>query len=133
LLRAARREREERAKAAAERARRRAQAQTAAAVAEGAQAALDALEGSLAAAAAERDEAERARGEIDAELKAVRLRVRELGSELDALVNRVHGSEMARTERRLRLEQLEQRAMEEFGLELEPLISEYGPQAMVPG
>ncbi|GIH70697.1 chromosome segregation SMC family protein [Sphaerimonospora thailandensis] len=133
LLRAARREREDRAQAAAERARRRAQAQTAATVVEGARAALRAIEGSLAAAAQERDEAERARGEIDAELKAVRLRVRELGAELDALVNRVHGSEMARTERRLRLEQMEQRAMEEFGLELEPLIAEYGPEAPVPG
>ncbi|MFC0862463.1 chromosome segregation protein SMC [Sphaerimonospora cavernae] len=133
LLRAARREREDRAKAAAERARRRAQAQTAATVVEGARAALRAIEGSLAAAEQERDEAERARGEIDAELKAVRLRVRELGAELDALVNRVHGSEMARTERRLRLEQMEQRAMEEFGLELEPLIAEYGPEAPVPG
>ncbi|WP_433497643.1 chromosome segregation protein SMC [Sphaerimonospora sp. CA-214678] len=133
LLRAARREREERANAAAERARRRVQARTAAAVAEGARIALLALEDSLAAAAGERDEAERARGEIDAELKAVRLRVRELGAELDSLVNRVHGSEMARTERRLRLEQMEQRAMEEFGLEVEPLLAEYGPEVPVPG
>ncbi len=133
LLRAARREREERANAAAERARRRAQARTAAAVVEGARTALLALENSLVAAAGERDDAERARGEIDAELKAVRLRVRELGAELDSLVNRVHGSEMARTERRLRLEQMEQRAMEEFGLEVEPLLAEYGPDVPVPG
>ncbi|MBX6381916.1 MAG: chromosome segregation protein SMC [Microbispora sp.] len=133
LLRAAERERQDRARAAAERERRRRQAELAAAVADGARAALDALAGSLERAAQERDEAERARGEIDAELKQVRLRVRELSSELDALVNRVHGSEMARTERRLRLEQMEQRALEEFGIELEPLIAEYGPSVPVPG
>ncbi|GAB3164644.1 chromosome segregation protein SMC [Microbispora hainanensis] len=133
LLRAAQRERQDRARAAADRERRRRQAEIAAAVADGARAALNALEGSLARAAEERDEAERARGQIDAELKQVRLRVRELSSELDALVNRVHGSEMARTERRLRLEQMEQRALEEYGIELEPLIAEYGPGVPVPG
>ncbi|XVQ84474.1 AAA family ATPase [Microbispora siamensis] len=133
LLRAAQRERQDRARAAADRERRRRQAEIAAAVADGARAALSALEGSLARAAEERDEAERARGQIDAELKQVRLRVRELSSELDALVNRVHGSEMARTERRLRLEQMEQRALEEYGIELEPLIAEYGPSVPVPG
>ncbi|MEV4294697.1 chromosome segregation protein SMC [Microbispora rosea] len=133
LLRAAQRERQDRARAAADRERRRRQAEIAAAVADGARAALNALEGSLARAAEERDEAERARGQIDAELKQVRLRVRELSSELDALVNRVHGSEMARTERRLRLEQMEQRALEEYGIELEPLIAEYGPSVPVPG
>ncbi|GAB3906154.1 chromosome segregation SMC family protein [Microbispora bryophytorum] len=133
LLRAAQRERQDRAQAAADRERRRRQAEIAAAVADGARAALSALEGSLARAAEERDEAERARGQIDAELKQVRLRVRELSSELDGLVNRVHGSEMARTERRLRLEQMEQRALEEYGIELEPLIAEYGPGVPVPG
>ncbi|MEV5740519.1 AAA family ATPase [Microbispora rosea] len=133
LLRAAQRERQDRARAAADRERRRRQAEIAAAVADGARAALNALEGSLARAAEERDEAERARGQIDAELKQVRLRVRELSSELDSLVNRVHGSEMARTERRLRLEQMEQRALEEYGIELEPLIAEYGPSVPVPG
>ncbi|MEU6409902.1 AAA family ATPase [Microbispora sp. NPDC046933] len=133
LLRAAERERQDRARAAADRARRRRQAEIAAAVADGARAALGALEGSLARAAEELDEAERARGQIDAELKQVRLRVRERSSELDALVNRVHGSEMARTERRLRLEQMEQRALEEYGIELEPLIAEYGPGVPVPG
>ena len=81
----------------------------------------------------ERDEAELARVAVDAELKQVRVRVRELGQELDKLVNRVHGNEMARTEQRLRLEQMEQRALEEFGVEGEALVAEYGPDAPVPG
>ncbi|NRQ33311.1 chromosome segregation protein SMC [Nonomuraea sp. NN258] len=133
LLRAAQRERAERAQAAAQRARRRRQARVAEAVSEGAKQVLRALTASVQLASRERDEADLARVAIDAELKQVRVRVRELGQELDKLVNRVHGSEVARTEQRLRLEQLEQRALEEFGVETEALISEYGPDAEVPG
>lgn len=133
LLRAARREREERAQAAAQRARRRRQAAVAEAVSKGAKKVLAALATSVQLASRERDEADLARVAVDAELKQVRLRVRELGQELDKLVNRVHGNEVARTEQRLRLEQMEQRALEEFGVESEALIAEYGPEAMVPG
>ncbi|GII00698.1 chromosome segregation protein SMC [Planobispora takensis] len=132
LMRAAAREREERARAAELRERRRRQAGLAQAVVRGAERALSALEASLTAAAAGRDEAEQARGQIDAALKSVRARVRELSGELDKLVNRVHGSEMARTEQRLRLEQLETRAVEEYGVEPETLIAEYGPDEPVP-
>ncbi|MEO3887618.1 chromosome segregation protein SMC [Nonomuraea sp. B5E05] len=133
LLRAAQRERQERAQAAAQRARRRQQAAMAEAVSKGAKRVLEALATSIQLAAGERDEADLTRVAVDAELKQVRLRVRELGQELDKLVNRVHGSEVARTEQRLRLEQMEQRALEEFGVEVESLISEYGPDAPVPG
>ncbi|MET7463863.1 AAA family ATPase, partial [Nonomuraea sp. NPDC005501] len=133
LLRAAQRERQERAQAAAQRARRRRQASVAEAVSKGARQVLAALAASVELAARERDEADLARVAVDAELKQVRLRVRELTQELDKLVNSVHGSEMARTEQRLRLEQMEQRAMDEFGVETETLISEYGPDAPVPG
>ncbi|MEV0197266.1 AAA family ATPase [Nonomuraea sp. NPDC050691] len=133
LMRAAQRERQERAQAAAQRARRRRQAVVAEAVTRGAKQVLAALTASVELAARERDDADLARVAIDAELKQVRLRVRELTQELDKLVNRVHGSEVARTEQRLRLEQLEQRAMDEFGVESEALIAEYGPEAPVPG
>ncbi|MFD1115882.1 chromosome segregation protein SMC [Sphaerisporangium aureirubrum] len=132
LTRAARREREERAGAAALRARRRAQAEVAEAVLRGAKRALGALDYSLRLAESERAEAETARGEIDTELKAVRVRVRELSTELDRLVNRAHGNEVARTERRMRLEQMETRALEEYGVETEALIREYGPDQPVP-
>ncbi|KAB8193606.1 chromosome segregation protein SMC [Nonomuraea phyllanthi] len=133
LMRAAQRERQERAQAAAQRARRRRQATVAEAVSKGARQVLRALESSIELAARERDEADLARVAVDAELKQVRLRVRGLGQELDKLVNRVHGSEVARTEQRLRLEQMEERALEEFGVEVEALISEYGPEVPVPG
>ncbi|WP_329085200.1 chromosome segregation protein SMC [Streptosporangium sp. NBC_01469] len=132
LTRAAEREREERSRAAERREWRRRQARTAQAVVRGAELALRALETSLGAAAGERDEAELARGQIDASLKAVRIRVRELSGELDKLVNRAHGSEVARTEQRLRLEQLEGRAVEEYGVETDTLIAEYGPGEPVP-
>ncbi|NJP90123.1 chromosome segregation protein SMC [Nonomuraea sp. FMUSA5-5] len=133
LLRAARREREERAQAAAQRARRRRQAALAEAVSKGAKQVLQALAASVELASRERDEADLTRVAVDAELKQVRLRVRELGQELDKLVNRVHGNEVARTEQRLRLEQMEQRALEEFGVEAEALVAEYGPEVPVPG
>ncbi|MER6947120.1 chromosome segregation protein SMC [Nonomuraea sp. NPDC000554] len=133
LVRAAERERQDRAQAAAQRARRRQQAAVAEAVVKGAKQVLAALATSIQLASRERDEADLARVAVDAELKQVRVRVRELGQELDKLVNRVHGSEVARTEQRLRLEQLEQRALDEFGVETESLVSEYGPQAPVPG
>ncbi|MEV6153145.1 chromosome segregation protein SMC [Nonomuraea sp. NPDC052129] len=133
LIRAAQRERHERAEAASQRARRRRQAAVAEAVSNGAKQVLKVLATSIQLAARERDEADLARVAIDAELKQVRLHVRELGQELDKLVNRVHGSAVARTEQRLRLEQLQQRALEEFGVEPESLISEYGPEAPVPG
>ncbi|WP_214108419.1 chromosome segregation SMC family protein [Acrocarpospora catenulata] len=133
LLRAARREREERASAAAQRERRREQARVAATVVRGAQTALRALEVSLVRAAEERDEMAAVRESVEAELKTVRVRVRELGVELDRLVNRAHGSEVSRTEQRLRLEQLTERALEEYGVETDALIAEYGPDVPVPG
>ncbi|GAA3124107.1 chromosome segregation protein SMC [Planomonospora alba] len=132
LVRAAAHEREERARAAELRERRRRQARIAEAVVRGTERTLRALETSLAAAAAERDEAEQARGHLDGALRSARARVRELSAELDKLVNRVHGSEMARTEQRMRLEQLAERAMEEFGVEPDVLIAEYGPDQPVP-
>ncbi|SDH26816.1 condensin subunit Smc [Sinosporangium album] len=132
LVRAAHQERRDREEDVHRRERRKREARVAEAVATGVERTLFALAGSLTAAAAERDEADQARGRIDAELKSVRTVVRELGGELDRLVNRAHGSEVARTEQRLRLEQLETRALEEYGVEVEALIAEYGPTLPVP-
>ncbi|WP_344895343.1 chromosome segregation protein SMC [Actinomadura meridiana] len=132
LERGARREREERAHAARRRARREEQARVAAAVLRGATTALDRIEHSLDAAVRRREAAEQAKAAREAELKVVRTQVRELSATLERLVNVVHGNEVARAEQRLRLEQLEQRTLEEFGLEVESLVSEYGPDQPVP-
>src|SRR5690606_4695564 len=106
LLRQAEEEREARLRAERRRRLRAEQSRVAEAVAQAARMALDRIGASLAEADARRAEAEQRRAERDAELKTVRARVRELSVELEKLVNVVHGSEVARAERKLRLEQL---------------------------
>jgi chromosome segregation protein len=132
LLRAADQERAERARAAERRERRARDARVAQAVVTGAREALIRIEASIAAAVAEREAAEQARAAREEELKTVRTRVRELTGEHERLVNVAHGSEVSRAERRLRLEQMEERAMAEFGLEVDVLVAEYGPDQLVP-
>ena len=65
-------------------------------------------------------------------LKAVRARVTALAGELDGVVSTAHGAEIARAEHRLRLEQLAAHAVDEYGVEPEALIAEYGPGVPVP-
>ena len=59
-------------------------------------------------------------------------RLRDLGREHDELVNSVHRDEMARTQQRMRIEQLEERALEELGLDPDGLVADYGPDQLVP-
>jgi chromosome segregation protein len=118
--------------AAERRQRRREQAQVASAVTQGARMALAALADSVNVAAADRQAAEQAReGRADA-LKAVRAQVRELAGELDRVVDSAHGAEIVRAERRIRLEQLAGRATEEFAVDPDSLIAEYGPEVPIP-
>jgi chromosome segregation protein len=132
LSRAAAQERESRVRAAARRERRAREAAVAQQVALAAQAALVHLEGSLARAAEAREAAEQARAARDAELAALRGRVRELGSEVERLTDSVHRDEVARAEQRLRIEALQQKALEDLGVEPEALVEEYGPHQLVP-
>ncbi|MFB7665672.1 chromosome segregation protein SMC [Kitasatospora sp. NPDC056138] len=132
LDRAARAEREARARAAERRERARHEASVAAAVAAGARQLLARLEHSLVRAATERSEVEQARAEREAELRAGRESGRELKSELDRLVDAGHRDEVLRAEKRLRIEQLEARALEEFGIEGGELLASYGPDQPVP-
>jgi len=48
------------------------------------------------------------------------------------LTDSVHRDEVARAEQRMRIEQVEQRSLEEFGVAADTLISEYGPDQPVP-
>src|SRR5262249_14986328 len=132
LTRAAAQERAGRARAAARRERQAKEARVAVAVAAGAHHVLSVLELSLRSANAEREEAEQARGRIEAELQVLRTKIRELGSELEQLTDTVHRDEMARAEQRMRIEQLEQRALDEHGIDVLSLIAEYGPDQPVP-
>ncbi|MGV9660658.1 AAA family ATPase [Streptomyces koyangensis] len=132
LDRAARAERETRARAERRRARLRHEARVAAAVAAGARQLLAHIEISVERAAAERAEAERAKAARETELGAERSRGRDLKAELDKLTDSVHRGEVLGAEKRLRIEQLETRALEELGVEPAALIAEYGPEQPVP-
>ncbi|MGE5288740.1 MAG: chromosome segregation protein SMC [Micromonosporaceae bacterium] len=132
LAAAAENERLARARARHMRELRAKQAVTAAAVAKGAEYAVARIDSYVAAALAEREAAEAAGSARASELKAVREQLRQLGAEHDKLVNAAHSAEIARAEQRLRLEQIESRAVEEFGVHAEALVAEYGPDVPVP-
>ncbi|HEX3823234.1 MAG TPA: chromosome segregation protein SMC [Mycobacteriales bacterium] len=127
---AAERAARERAAAAAQ--RRAREAVVAEAVGQVAGRALEALERSLDAAAAERSATEEQRTVTEGELLAVRAAGRELAGELETLTGAVHRDEVARAEQRLRIETLEAKVAEDFGLEPETLLAEYGPEVAVP-
>ncbi|UPO78636.1 chromosome segregation protein SMC [Arthrobacter sp. Helios] len=132
LERAAAAERRARAAAAVRARERAAQAARAAAVAEAAAAVRRWADASLEAAAAERDEAEAVRAEWDTELAAVRAARAEATAELAKLTDSVHREELLRAEKRLRIEALETRAVEELGITADHLVAEYGPDQPVP-
>ncbi len=132
LAAAAAAERQARERAAQRRARRAGQAAVARAVALGARYAVEAAEQSVAEAQARRADAQAASAGGAGELKAVRARVRDLAADLDTVVNTAHGTEIARAEHRLRLAQLSEHALEEFGVETGALVAEYGPEVPVP-
>jgi len=132
LLRAAQSERQSRARQeAAELARARG-AGIAAAVETAATAALAELERAVTRAGQDRDARQVDRTEREAGLKVARAGVRELGAELARLTDAVHRDEVARAEQRLRIEQLEVRAAEEFGIEVAVLLADYGTDQPVP-
>ncbi|MFI5674626.1 AAA family ATPase [Streptomyces cellulosae] len=132
LDRAARAEREARARAEQRRARLRHEAAVAEAVASGARQLLAHVEVSLARADEERTAAEAAKARREQELTAARTTGRDLKAELDKLTDSVHRGEVLGAEKRLRIEQLETKALEELGVEPAGLVAEYGPHQLVP-
>ncbi|MER6940293.1 AAA family ATPase, partial [Nocardioides sp. NPDC000441] len=132
LLRAARQEREQRAKAAARREQMRREGEAARAVGTAVAYALDRLEVSVQQAARARTEIEESRAGREQALRECRSLLRNLGKELEELVNSVHRDEMARAQQRMRIEQLEERILEELGLDAEAIVKDYGPDQLVP-
>jgi chromosome segregation protein len=132
LVAAAAAERQAAQAEAARQVQRARQAAVAKAVAEGAARALARLTESLAAASEQRQAAEQASRGRTVALKEVRASVRDLAAEFDRVVDAAHGTEMARAEHRMRLEQLVDRATEEFGVTEAALVAEYGPEVPVP-
>jgi len=90
------------------------------------------IDHSVAHAQRRRSELDRAATQRAEQLTAVREQLRTLGTELDGLRDSVHRDELARAEQRMRIEQMETKAMEEYGIEAEVLIGEYGPDQPVP-
>ncbi|MEU9469892.1 chromosome segregation protein SMC [Streptomyces avermitilis] len=132
LDRAARAEREARARAEQRRARLRHEAAVAEAVAFGARQLLAHVEVSLGRADKERTAAEAAKARREQELAAARGTGRDLKAELDKLTDSVHRGEVLGAEKRLRIEQLESKALEELGVEPAGLVADYGPDQLVP-
>ena len=132
LRAAARRERDQRA--AAERAQQRRSAQLAVAthVRDQARAAAETARISVQQATDERAAIEAERSQALAATNEVREEIDQLTKELGSLTDAAHREEVARAEQRMRLEGLAERAMNELGLELDPLVEEYGPHMLVP-
>jgi chromosome segregation protein len=132
LSRAAQNERSARTEAERRRIERRASAERAAAVAELAARGAARLAQSLDAAGAVRTEADAARVEADRRLTEVREQARMLTADVDVLRDARHRDEVARTEQRLLSEALQERCREEWGMEPDTLVAEYGPHLPVP-
>ncbi|MGB6162081.1 MAG: chromosome segregation protein SMC [Pseudonocardiaceae bacterium] len=132
LRRSAQAERMARQRAAAVAQARQRGAAVAAAVVRAGEFAMDRIEISLRRAAAERDAVVVERAQREQRLAEARARVRQLAEELDKLTNTVHRDELLRAGQRLRIEQLETKISEDFGIGLDDLIAEYGPAVPVP-
>lgn len=87
---------------------------------------------SVARAQRVRNDLQRAARERSEQLIEVREQLRSLATELEGLRDSVHRDELARAEQRMRIEQIEAKALEDFGIEAEILVNEYGPDQLVP-
>ena len=123
---------EARARHEARRQRRLREAEVAEAVRVGAAYAAGVVTRAAERADALRRRAEEARTARDAELGVLRRDVATLQDELRELTDSVHRDEVARTQQRLRIEQLETRAVEELGVDPATLVEEFGPHQLVP-
>ncbi|MBF5000172.1 chromosome segregation protein SMC [Nocardia sp. BSTN01] len=132
LRRAARAERETRARAERAQAARRRAAEVAAVVAESAERIAAELETVVGEAAARRDELVRRRTECAGQVDQIKERVRALSAQLTQLTDAVHRDEVARAQSALRIEQLETTIAEQFGIALDELVAEYGPHVPMP-
>ncbi|MEO7448243.1 MAG: chromosome segregation protein SMC, partial [Humibacillus sp.] len=132
LERSARHEEQTRQRLAEKQARRRREATAAEAVRVAAGWAHDLLAVSAEEAGTLRAAGEAARTDRDAQLAVVRRDLAVLQAELRELTDSVHRDEVARTQQRLRIEQLEGRAVDELGIAPDVLVEEFGPDRMVP-
>jgi len=132
LRRAAAAEREARIRAEQAAAARLRAASVAAAVAESGRLLAWRLNRVVDAASLMRDELVAERQQRSAALAAVREETNLLSSRVAALTDSLHRDEVANAQAALRIEQLEQTVLEQFGMAPADLIAEYGPDVPLP-
>ena len=132
LRQAAAAEREERARYARREAARKTELATASDVEAAARVALEAAERALAQAAAEHDRLSERRSQVSQEVSDARRALDRLSAELSEATASAHQGQIAAEQTRLRVEDIERRALEELSLEPEQLLAEFGPQMLVP-
>ena len=125
-------EREERARYARREAARKTELATASDVEAAARVALEAAERALSQAAAERDRLSERRSQVSQEVSDARRALDRLSAELSEATASAHQGQIAAEQTRLRVEDLQRRALEELSLEPEQLLAEFGPQTLVP-
>jgi len=129
---AARNELAARQRLAARNERRRREATVAEAVRRAAAYAAGQIARSLDIAAQQRATAEQERTERDQALAVVRREMASLQDDLRELTDTVHRDEVARTQQRLRIEQMQAKAVDELGIDPEALMEDFGPHQLVP-
>ncbi|MDA2990347.1 MAG: chromosome segregation protein SMC, partial [Actinomycetota bacterium] len=132
LRRAAAAERESRVRASAARAARQHASEVAAAVADSGRRIAGRLAGVVAAASRSRDHLVAERQQRATAMAATREEVTALNARIGELTDSLHRDEVAKAQASLRIEQLEQMVLEQFGMTGDDLIAEYGPQIALP-
>jgi chromosome segregation protein len=132
LRRAAAAEREARLRAQQARAAREHAAAVAASVADAGRRLAGRLDQVVAAASRNRDVLAAERQQRSAAMAAVREEVNALATRIAALTESLHRDEVAKAQAALRIEQLEQMVLEQFGMAPDDLVAEYGPEVPLP-
>ncbi len=132
LRRAATAEREARLRAQRAREARVHAAAVAAAVAEAGRLVAARLSAAVTVASRIRDEVGAERQVRAAALTKAREEVNELTARINALTDSLHRDEVAKAQAALRIEQLEQQVLEQFGMAVADLVAEYGPDVALP-
>jgi chromosome segregation protein len=132
LRRAAAAEREARLRAQRAREAREHAAAVAAAVAESGRLVAQRLSAAVAVASHARDSVAAERQHRAGALTKAREEVTELSAKIAAITDALHRDEVAKAQAALRIEQLEENVLEQFGMATADLIAEYGPDVPLP-
>ena len=132
LRRAATAEREARVRALRAREARRHAAAVAAAVADSGQQVALRLAEAIAAASRTRDALAAERSQRATAMAGVRATVSQLTATIGTLTEALHRDEVVKAQAALRIEQLEEQILEQFGMAAADLLAEYGPNVPLP-